>query len=283
MTIGGSTIVNMNQAGCISTIIHDDLFKLKKGESIRKFCEKDGIADEIMDALDQMDDKCQLIIGKEQKYVLSGRKKKSDYQITLIELTEDLLNHDEHLKRELEDTKRQLEDVKHTLYDNLETLGTYAIKDMLTGAYNRAYLNTKYQEVSVMQKRKNMDIAFVYIDLNQFKLVNANFGLVEGDRLLKKFTDIATASTRLDFDFIFRVGADDFVMIMVECNYEDALNVCDRLNDAFKMHTVVSSLAYGVVMVEEGMPLDECLEYSEKKMELFKQRYLKHEHLGDAN
>lgn len=283
MTIGGSTIVNMNQKGCISTIIHDDLFKLKKGESIRKFCEKDGIADEIIDALDQMDDKCQLIIGKEQKYVLSGRKEKSDYQITLIELTDDLLSHDEHLKRELEDTKRELEDVKHTLYDNLEVLGTYAIKDMLTGAYNRAYLNTKYQEIIVMQKRRDLDIAFVYVDLNQFKLVNSNFGLEEGDRLLKKFTDIATASTRLDFDFIFRVGADDFVMIMVECNYEDALNVCDRLNDAFKMHTVVSSLAYGVVMVEEGMPLDECLEYSEKKMELFKQRYLKHEHLGDAN
>ncbi|MBN2796770.1 MAG: GGDEF domain-containing protein [Clostridia bacterium] len=284
MTVGGSTIMVINEKGMIHQIVHDDLFKLNKGESIKKYTGLMSISDEILNAVEDMDQNCQKIIGEHKKYVFSGLKHKKDYQITLVELSDDVLSLDKKLMSELENTKRELEDVKMTLYDNLETLGTYAIKDMLTGAYNRGYLNTKFQEIQVTQQRRDIDVAFVYVDLNQFKLVNTSFGFEEGDRLLKKFTEISMHQTRQDFDFIFRIGPDDFIILMVECNYDDAMEVCERLNDAYKMHTVISSISYGIVMMdEEEISLDECLEFSEKKMSLFKQKFLKHEHLGDAN
>jgi diguanylate cyclase (GGDEF)-like protein len=280
-------IAHIDQNGVIESVIQNSLFDLKEGELLSCPLGDEDTCQTMLELISKGHKPYHVISWYDHVYLFSGYKRTTGYQITILEIEKTcshLLQENQQLKKELDDTKTQLEDVKIALYDNLETLGEYVVKDPLTQVYNRTYLNSKFQEVLAMMKRLKHAVVFVYLDLNYFKLVNATFGYDEGDRLLKKFSEISLQMTRRDFDYVFRVGGDDFVILMVECDEQAADMVCDRLNEAFKKNTVVSSVSYGIYRIDDpNVTLAHCLEASEKLMLSYKEAYTKNEHFGEVN
>ncbi len=98
--------------------------------------------------------------------------------------------------------------------------------DPLTGLYNRAYLLEKLQ--TVLKKRNRTKGALLFVDLDNFKIVNDSLGHATGDRLL------TTLSSKLQYilreeDTFARIGGDEFALLMEDTNPDEAQQVAERL------------------------------------------------------
>lgn len=105
------------------------------------------------------------------------------------------------------------------VFSRLETLATemrrHAVRDVLTGAFNRRGLRA---EVEAMQRRRQppRDMTFLVIDLDGFKQINDTAGHAAGDVLLQRvartLTDLAPAGA-----IVARMGGDEFVIALPDC------------------------------------------------------------------
>jgi two-component system cell cycle response regulator len=86
-----------------------------------------------------------------------------------------------------------------------------ATRDELTGVYNRRFLFNDAERL--LAERHHVDL--VFIDLDNFKIVNDTFGHLAGDRILRDVGDVFTRATR-DQDIVARYGGDEFVMLVVD-------------------------------------------------------------------
>ncbi len=96
--------------------------------------------------------------------------------------------------------------------------------DILTGLANRNLLNERTQQALIHARRYEQALTLVFIDLDNFKLVNDSLGHGAGDEL------IATVGARLqtcvrDGDTVARIGGDEFVLLLIN-QEEPGGNVC---------------------------------------------------------
>ena len=102
-----------------------------------------------------------------------------------------------------------------------ESLKAAAAIDSLTGLYNRgtglAILEQQVQHV----KRNNLPLTLIYVDLNYFSNINNDHGHAEGDNALKYVAKTFRGGLR-ESDLTVRIGGDEFLIIMPDCNIESA-------------------------------------------------------------
>ncbi|NLA76696.1 MAG: PAS domain-containing protein, partial [Clostridiales bacterium] len=82
--------------------------------------------------------------------------------------------------------------------------------DMLTGIYNRSFLQEDVNEYLDLQMSKHSS-ALVILDLDNFKQVNDTYGHLEGDKVLKEVAQLLKSNFR-DSDVVGRIGGDEFVV-----------------------------------------------------------------------
>src|SRR4029450_8186641 len=75
--------------------------------------------------------------------------------------------------------------------------------------------------------------ALLYLDLDQFKLVNDTCGHQAGDRLLKQITGLLQTRIRTS-DTIARLGGDEFGLLLQDCTSERAAKIADNLRQAIR-------------------------------------------------
>ncbi|NHN30140.1 sensor domain-containing protein [Paenibacillus agricola] len=120
-----------------------------------------------------------------------------------------------------------------------ENLTQLAYYDSLTGLPNRRLFNDRYVQSLLSAKRYNRKLAILYLDLDNFKLVNDHYGHSVGDGLLK------TISARLlhcvrDPDTVCRLGGDEFVILLQQFEHlEDIKKVTQRIHDAINNRFVI--------------------------------------------
>ena len=95
-------------------------------------------------------------------------------------------------------------------YDYLATfLAEMAIKDEITGLYNRRF----FEFLTEKYENSDYDIGILFIDLDNFKEINDNYGHDFGDEILRK-VGFAIKSSIRDLDYGFRYGGDEFVVML---------------------------------------------------------------------
>lgn len=85
-----------------------------------------------------------------------------------------------------------------------------SFKDPLTGAWNRRFLEAKFNNLLSRVSENTVLVYFALIDLNQFKAMNDNFGHDAGDVALKH---VVEAFRQSENDYVFRVGGDEFAVL----------------------------------------------------------------------
>jgi diguanylate cyclase (GGDEF)-like protein len=106
------------------------------------------------------------------------------------------------------------------------TIRFLAERDPLTSLYNRRSFTIALEQA--IEKRPNDSLALLYIDLDDFKLVNDLKGHQQGDRVLLEFANRLTAVTR-STDVVARIGGDEFVVLRACDLAEDQSAWCERL------------------------------------------------------
>jgi diguanylate cyclase (GGDEF)-like protein/PAS domain S-box-containing protein len=96
-----------------------------------------------------------------------------------------------------------------------ERISHMAHHDALTGLPNRTLLEDRIRQAMLFAQRNNRHVTVVFMDLDNFKLVNDSLGHKAGDELLKTVAQRMVQSVR-QTDTVVRLGGDEFVLVLVE-------------------------------------------------------------------
>jgi diguanylate cyclase (GGDEF)-like protein len=122
-----------------------------------------------------------------------------------------------------------LDSLRQTVAD----LKELSLRDPLTGAANRRYLE-EYLERAISRSRRDKNpLTLIAIDLDDFKLINDTFGHTRGDEVLKTVTERIQTTIRPE-DLLARIGGDEFVIILNTMNYEQSETVAERITESVR-------------------------------------------------
>ncbi len=110
-----------------------------------------------------------------------------------------------------------------------ETLRTHAVRDGLTGVFNRRYM----QEALGAELRRQTRTGLIVVDVDHFKSFNDTFGHIGGDALLQQLAAIMRASFGPD-EIICRYGGDEFVIVLPDTRPELVRERAEQLRDAVR-------------------------------------------------
>lgn len=138
-----------------------------------------------------------------------------------------------------------------------------SIKDYLTGAYSRRFLEQFLEKELFKSKRTNSPLSVVFVDINKFKEINDKYGHIYGDTVLKNFVKILKDNVRA-MDLIARYGGDEFVIVLPETEVEKANNVLDRIARSLEKENI--SMSYGVINAIAFDSIEDIYKELDKRM-----------------
>jgi diguanylate cyclase (GGDEF)-like protein len=115
-----------------------------------------------------------------------------------------------------------------TILENA-SLFLWAIHDILTGLYNNHYFYKELSDEMERSKRYGRLFSLVIFDIDNFKLINDNFGHSMGDLALQVLADCVRKTVRKEVDIASRYGGDEFVIVFPNTTADNAFKICERL------------------------------------------------------
>jgi diguanylate cyclase (GGDEF)-like protein len=149
-------------------------------------------------------------------------------------------------------------------YDEFKKLQINAATDALTGLYNRRLFDEYCEKELNRAKRYGHNLAIVILDLHRLKEVNDRFGHLEGDQALQLAASTLRKTLRAS-DFAFRIGGDEFSLLLPQTDPEQAVTLCRRVRALYEaeIHRLKGDIGVTLDFGVAVYPLD-----SEQKSEL---------------
>ncbi len=165
------------------------------------------------------------------------------------------------LKKEVDANKKQLADLKNL-----------ADKDSLLPVQNRRAFVTELTRSMARVERYGKPSSIVYIDVNDLKEINDNFGHIAGDEALKHVAQVLINNVR-EIDQIGRLGGDEFCIILDEADTKSAKDKADELARAitdtpfsFGEKNLTVHVAVGVYTITGNENVSQILDEADKDM-----------------
>ncbi len=112
--------------------------------------------------------------------------------------------------------------------------------DSLTEVYNRRMFDLILKSEISRSKRHKKNFSLVFIDVDNFKQINDQFGHPKGDEVLKRLV-LAMKQVVRESDFLFRYGGDEFVLLLPETGKEGVQIFTGRLKEKLQSIEIQSS------------------------------------------
>lgn len=126
-----------------------------------------------------------------------------------------------------------------------------SVRDELTGLYNKRFFNGQLNVEISRSIRTGEPFCLIFIDLDNFKMVNDTLGHPKGDAFLIKICRQISLKIR-PTDFACRIGGDEFAVILPATSLPDSIKIADR------WHRLILQAASGIHLpVSSSMGLDE--------------------------
>lgn len=135
----------------------------------------------------------------------------------------------QQLRGEIDNHRRTAEALK----EEKERVSYQATHDSLTGLINRHEFEHLLAEALHEADLDDSHHALLYLDLDQFKIVNDTCGHTAGDALLQQL-HLSLQDRIRKSDFLARLGGDEFGVLLKQCNIDDALKVAENLRQAIQ-------------------------------------------------
>lgn len=113
-----------------------------------------------------------------------------------------------------------------------EQVREQVLHDPLTGLFNRRFLDEFFEREQSRARREDSELVLALIDLDRFKMLNDNHGHMVGDEVLRAVANFFEARLR-STDVVFRIGGEEFLLILTGLEIEAALARVDNLRKQF--------------------------------------------------
>jgi diguanylate cyclase (GGDEF)-like protein len=114
------------------------------------------------------------------------------------------------------------------LKQSQEALADMAIRDALTGCFNRREFHRRLQEEMAVSRRYGRSLSLLMLDLDHFKVVNDTYGHQVGDEVLKAVAGMVRLQLRA-VDMVARFGGEEFTVILPETAVAGGVAVAERI------------------------------------------------------
>jgi diguanylate cyclase (GGDEF)-like protein len=140
-------------------------------------------------------------------------------------------------QRQMQVLNRQLEDINQQLLQHNRQLQERSIRDGLTGLFNHSYFCETLTRTFAQAKRMTSPLSLLFLDLDNFKLVNDGFGHGVGDQVLQAVGrllapaqgTVSDAPLIRSSDLAARYGGEEFVVLLADTPLEGALVIAERV------------------------------------------------------
>jgi len=158
----------------------------------------------------------------------------------------------------------------HSMLNNMHEL---SIRDELTGLYNRRFFTEQASNLLLRAKRYNEPLTLIFIDLDNFKLINDQFSHLAGDSALQTIARLISDTAR-GSDLTARLGGDEFVIMFPNTPVQKARQICERLTRNIEGHDwlslfpgVVPTLSIGMADASDGDTVENLIERADANLQ----------------
>lgn len=155
------------------------------------------------------------------------------------------------LKVRLRSGQRVIE-LQEQLVRAREKLRFEAMHDSLTSLPNRAAILERLDGELARSARTGKPVSVVMVDLDHFKRVNDDFGHAAGDAVLRGVSNVFNAGVR-PYDSVGRVGGEEFLVVLPECDLTSGLGVSERLGALLRSHPIQGPMGQLKVTASMGV------------------------------
>lgn len=167
----------------------------------------------------------------------------------------------DNLRKELDDAKKRLDAEKQI-----------ADQDPLLPIYNRRAFVRELTKIQATIERYHGKASLAYIDLNNFKTINDNYGHQTGDHVLYEFSKRLVESVR-ETDVVGRLGGDEFGLILSNTKPEASSVLINRLSAGLRTRPIIwdnqpldVSFSCGIVTIDPGEDVQGIMAMADNEM-----------------
>jgi len=131
----------------------------------------------------------------------------------------------------------ELQVTRMALQERSTKLQSMAVRDTLTGLWNRAEIMRLAQRELTRAQRHGGETCFIMVDLDSFKLINDRWGHATGDRVLAAVASLLLEELRAT-DEVGRLAGEEFAVLLPSTGLHGAVRVANRLRQAVEAQTV---------------------------------------------
>lgn len=152
------------------------------------------------------------------------------------------------------------------LEGEIHVLRGLAVRDPLTGVYNRRAFNDAMEREAMLASRlaavRRYNRGLLVIDINDFKGINDTYGHPIGDEFLRQIAEVAQQSVR-STDIVCRIGGDEFAVILSDpIDISGVTKAADRIDKALSERPITTENGYRLyVTVSIGGSIAEVAEH----------------------
>jgi diguanylate cyclase (GGDEF)-like protein len=127
-------------------------------------------------------------------------------------------------------------DERRTRIQAEQQMNFFASHDVLTGLWNRREFDVRLERMVRDAKESQHEHVLMYMDLDQFKVLNDTVGHAAGDALLAQISVLMCGFVRERSDIVARLGGDEFGVLMPNCEIDRALTVANAIREAIQAY-----------------------------------------------
>ncbi|MGA1931448.1 sensor domain-containing diguanylate cyclase [Arcobacter sp. YIC-464] len=138
----------------------------------------------------------------------------------------------------------------------------FANNDSLTNLLNRRSFNSNLKTFDKLSKRTGNPISLLFLDIDDFKLINDNLGHKIGDDVLKRVSSILRENLR-ETDIKSRWGGEEFIIGLINTEQKEAFEIAQKIKEKLQNDLTLINLAnrpitasFGVTQIQKEEKLD---------------------------
>src|SRR5216110_1437522 len=165
-------------------------------------------------------------------------------------------------------------------YEDLKKLELNAVTDPLTGLYNRRLFGESFEKELNRARRYTQPLSLVILDLHRFKEVNDRHGHPRGDEVLRATAATLKKALRTS-DSAFRIGGDEFALLLPQTDSQQALALSRRVEAVFAemlqplQLQVAVSMDHGIaIFPQDAEQADQLIRIADER--LYRQKHANH-------